>query len=486
MSTATAITLSAERRDICLNTKLIPSKYCSVLKRNGCLERMLISYKICGGEKKYSSFCVLEDRSLSQIYHYLDTLERVEEEYCSFHVFSDNGHLLETAKRIQREGSSSHANKYPSSKGPDVTSTLKRMARECDSFYEVLSSYDFSEEYHPLDTLQRIEEDGDSLRVFIEEGMRFIPCIFGNVSILRGFSQWWECCSSNFIQKNHPLDPLKFLNRDFKFLGIILNLHDFKDEPHVVKQAQTLFQHAANALAHIQESRNYYSIHELLSHLQFKFQETKSEIRRTRYSFPEISFQLLANKDGIAIANFVMEFVDAVVENLELKRGRIQPIDPSICKIYMGVLQALKALVYSLTVEGETNQALVHDFSSKIRNNLMELLSHYSNSIDSVNSQLETIPEELKCFQAIVEQQDGLQHFVTQTNGLVYEVEYIFDSCKKKDVPDWCLFPWILGVGEDIRVLMAEVAEHQETNVFDLMLHNTTNGPERRYFFTIC
>ncbi|MCD9643371.1 hypothetical protein HAX54_030820 [Datura stramonium] len=222
---------------------------------------------------------------------------------------------------------------------------------------------------------------------------------------------------------------------------------------------------------------------------------------------------LLHSMEELSISSNFIAVKETLQEMLNILRSNIinLPVHALVFDLQhiKSVIVDAGLLVYSLTVEGETNQALVHDFSSKIRSiqavtylvfrrsfllqsnlsgidglgftdlildNLMELLSHYSNSIDSVNSQLETIQKELKCFQAIVEQQDGLQHFVTQTNGLVYEVEYIFDSCKKKDVPDWCLFPWILNVGEDIRVLMAEVAELQETNVFDLMLHNTTNA----------
>lgn len=99
-------------------------------------------------------------------------------------------------------------------------------------------------------------------------------------------------------------------------------------------------------------------------------------------------------------------------------------------------------------------------------------LSMYSNSVDSVKSQLQTIQKELKCFQAVLEQQDGLQHFATKTTHLVYEVEHIVDACKKKDVPDWCLFIWILNIGEDIKMFMAEVAEIQEKNVSDFVSHN--------------
>lgn len=115
----------------------------------------------------------IADKDLSTMYHYLDTPQRVEEEYGSFRLFSDNTHLLETANRVQQECYSFrnfgnkylcfHDNKYPSLKGPDVISTLERIAAERDSFYKVL------EGYHTLDTLQRIGEHWGSFHVFTEE-----------------------------------------------------------------------------------------------------------------------------------------------------------------------------------------------------------------------------------------------------------------------------------------------------------------------------
>ncbi|KAF3681176.1 putative glycosyltransferase 3-like [Capsicum annuum] len=102
-----------------------------------------------------------------------------------------------------------------------------------------------------------------------------------------------------------------------------------------------------------------------------------------------------------------------------------------------------------------------------ILDNREKFLSMYSNSVDSAKSQLQTIQKELKCFQAVVEHKDGLQHFATRITSLVYEVEHMLDACNKKDIPDWCLFIWILNIGEDIRMLMAEVSEIAE-------IHNET------------
>ncbi|XP_059317270.1 uncharacterized protein LOC132067888 [Lycium ferocissimum] len=83
-------------------------------------------------ENEYSSLYVLADKDLSRIYRYLDTLQRIEEEYGSFRVFSDNSHLVETAERIHQEGiSSSHANDYPFLEGPpDVANTMEQQQQQ--------------------------------------------------------------------------------------------------------------------------------------------------------------------------------------------------------------------------------------------------------------------------------------------------------------------------------------------------------------------
>ncbi|MCD7456852.1 hypothetical protein HAX54_033335 [Datura stramonium] len=148
---------------------------------------------------------------------------------------------------------------------------------------------------------------------------------------------------------------------------------------------------------------------------------------------------------------------------------------------FAGKIQSMQAVIYLITrksfhLQSDLYRADGVGSTDFILDNLKDLVSLYSNSIDCVKSLLQTIQNELKCFQSVVAQQDGLQHLSAQLIGLAYEVEYIFDACKKKDVPDWCLFFWILNIGEDIRVLMAEVAEIQEKDVSDLALHDTEDA----------
>ncbi|KAM3340071.1 putative late blight resistance protein R1B-23 isoform X2 [Capsicum galapagoense] len=691
-------------------------------------------------EREYSSVCKVAEKDLSWLNHYLDELQRVEEKY----GFSDNNHLLQTANRIQQV-CCSFRNFV---EGPDVTSSLYAIEDKCKSFYTVLNRYNFIEEYHLLGTLKRIEEDLGSARVFSDQylsksshllqtllqtqkkcypfceflaelqskksdllqSLQHIEQVWGS---FRKYSDELQSKISNFLETTarfgeecgsflvfletylsaedsvqrleygwaFPVDQFMVLKRDFKFLGIILNLQNLKDEPNVLKQVRALIQRTERAIVHIGRANPIYEMHRI----RREFHETKSEIRRTRYSFPEMSFQLFTNMYGIVIPHFVMEFIDTVVENLsdllkyndpssllcigkammgqiekaleglkflrsflcfvsdrciepqrqytflnhilqvawhttmlawlylpfaqgyedyppdeinslfsELRRERIQPIDPSICKIYIGVLQALKLvqsqwypviqikyivdcevgfvdtllhslkelpvpsnftaikktlqemlnflktnlinlpvralvfhlqyinsvivdvglLVYSLNYEndkedetlGEANQVLVLDFPGRIQSMqamiylisrklflfqygideqgtadftvdiLMDLLCHYSNSISFIKSQLQKTQKEFMCFQVVVEQDDRCRQFATRVIDLERKLEYVTSSSIEESFPDWCLFLWILHIGADIRLLMAEVAEILEKNVLDLVLPNTKDA----------
>ncbi|MCD7456809.1 hypothetical protein HAX54_033292 [Datura stramonium] len=152
---------------------------------------------------------------------------------------------------------------------------------------------------------------------------------------------------------------------------------------------------------------------------------------------------------------------------------------------FPGKIRSMQAVIYLIARKKfllQFNLPAIDGVGSAdfILDNREKFLSMYSNSVDSVKSQLQTIQKELKCFQVVIEQQDGLQHFATKTASLVYEVERTFDACKKKDVPDWCLFIWILNIGEDIRMLMAEVAEIQEKNASDFVLYNEINPSQHK------
>ncbi|MCE3217092.1 hypothetical protein HAX54_010322, partial [Datura stramonium] len=127
-------------------------------------------------------------------------------------------------------------------------------------------------------------------------------------------------------------------------------------------------------------------------------------------------------------------------------------------------------LVYSLIVNkhekevtalGETNQALIPSMkeiiyfitrksyllrpnlpridglgsTGFILDNLQEFIGCHLDSASSIKSQLQTIQKEIKCFQKVVEQHDGIQHFATRVMSLAYKVESIIDACEE-GVPD--------------------------------------------------
>nr|XP_009777063.1 PREDICTED: putative late blight resistance protein homolog R1B-23 isoform X2 [Nicotiana sylvestris] len=645
--------------------QLIEQKYSSITYNPATLKQIA---------EECHSFCmVLGGYHFSEGSCSLDTLQRIEEDWGSFLEFSDKylsklSHLRETLKQTEYECSSFHIFLSEESDSldtlwqtiPRLKCNLWRTEEECDSLLIFSEKYLSSNESIPIETLQRIKDECDSLEVDL----------------------------SAFDEFKRLERKFKLLKRDFKLLDIILNLQIVIGEPDLIRKVQALFQGAADDLIQIYRREGIYQSYHAVSGLQKEFWQTKLEIRKAKYSFSEVSFLLLDDNDATVIPNFVLEFVDTVIENLsdllklydpssplhveglmdqvekvlkelkflfsfvifvtdrcvepevqhtffihvlevawhtavvtwlylpshadgcpaeeytlfsnllrsmeqiyrdsaadegyplfsDLLRSKIQPIEPSISKIYIDVLKAIKLqqsqwypviqikyvvdcevgfvetllhnleelpfilsgieikemlnflrahlltqalefhfqdidsvivdagiLVYSLNkkengdldfrVQIQNLQAMIYLITRKtfllqsnlsgidrvgsayfILDNMEKFLSLYTNSVVSVKSQLHTIQKEVKYFQAVVETQVGLQHFVTHTNGLVYEVEYVFDACKKKDVPDWCLFLWILNIGEDIRVLMAEVAEVQENTAFDLVLHNITDA----------
>ncbi|XP_019266467.1 PREDICTED: putative late blight resistance protein homolog R1A-3 isoform X2 [Nicotiana attenuata] len=577
--------------------QLIEQKYSSITYNPATLKRIA---------EECHSFCmVLDGYRFSEGSCSLDTLHRIEEDWGSFLEFSDEylsmlSHLRETLKWTEDECSS--FNIFLSEKPDtfDLCYALWQADRECGSLVIFSEKYLSSDESLPIETLQRIKDECDSLEVDLS-AFKYLERIF------------------------------KFLKRDIKLLDIILNLQIFTGEQDLIKKVQALFQGAAAdlfliySLQVIPESNQF---QHCVSGLENNFWQTKLEIR-AKYSFTGISFQLLANNDenprdqiekALKELKFLKSFVcfvsDRCIESQvqhtffthvlevawhttvvtwlylpskkyidsdadegyplfsDLLRSKIQPIEPSISKIYIDVLQAIKLvqsqwcpvvqikyvvdcevgfvetllhnleelpfilngieikemlnflrallvqvpefslqdidsviidaglLVYSLNnkekgdldfrVKIWSMQAMIYLITRKtflfqsslpgidvvgstdfILDNREKCLSLYL-SFDFVENQLRALQKELKCFQVVVEQQE---HLVTQINGWVYEVEHISDACRKKNVPDWCLLLWILDIGEDLRVLMAEIAELQDKNEFDLVLHNTTDVP---------
>ncbi|MCD7470383.1 hypothetical protein HAX54_010183 [Datura stramonium] len=135
-----------------------------------------------------------------------------------------------------------------------------------------------SQKYHPLHFLQRIEDEWGS---YMPETIK---------------------------------DRIQLLKTEFKFMDIILSTHSFTDEPNmlnVTQKVHALFQDSA-----FDVSKLYQNLDRLTSLLQNKVWVTKLEIRANYSFFPRISLQLSHKKNGIANSEFVMKFIDGVVQNL--------------------------------------------------------------------------------------------------------------------------------------------------------------------------
>ncbi|KAJ8547982.1 hypothetical protein K7X08_021218 [Anisodus acutangulus] len=267
--------------------------------------------------------------SFSENYCHLGILQ-IEKDWGSFLVFSNEyrlklSHLCETV-RSQR-----------------------------DSFKMLLDDDLFLEESDPIDTLQQrthnflktsllIREECDSFLVFVEKYL-----FLEEIEALQKIR--YECDSFNTLSKEYrsSLDGLKLLKRDFKFLDIILNSQIFIDDPNVRGEVHVLFQGAAADVVQMYPkpvtSRHPY-FHHCILNVQSKFRKTKFKIR-AKYSFPKLSFQLLANKDGNVVPNLVMEFIDTVTENLS---NLLKVNDPSSLLCVGGLMDQIKKALKELKV----------------------------------------------------------------------------------------------------------------------------------------
>nr|AAT39961.1 Putative late blight resistance protein, identical [Solanum demissum] len=101
-------------------------------------------------------------------------------------------------------------------------------------------------------------------------------------------------------------ERIRFLKRDFEFLHIFLTFADLSDMPDVTYKVQALFQDAAEDLKKVNRMHH---IDRITSRIQEKIRITKLEIRDVHL--------VLSNKDGIDTPEFVIEFIDTVIQNLD-------------------------------------------------------------------------------------------------------------------------------------------------------------------------
>lgn len=193
---------------------------------------------------------MFSEEYLSKLSHLRETLQRIEEEYSSFHMF-----LYKTL--FSRESDSLHI--------------LQHIEEGLDSFDMYLNELR-SKLSNFLETVRQVGEECGSLLLFSEKYM-----LSSKESDPLETMQWIkkEWGLSSFLSEKYlsSVDGLKFLKRDFKFLDIILNLQVSKDELDI-KKIQSLFRGAAASLIQISGQERPWSqhFHGYISDLQDKFQ----------------------------------------------------------------------------------------------------------------------------------------------------------------------------------------------------------------------
>ncbi|KAH0753908.1 hypothetical protein KY290_024178 [Solanum tuberosum] len=100
-------------------------------------------------------------------------------------------------------------------------------------------------------------------------------------------------------------ERIGFLNRDFEFQHIFRSFTDLSYMADFTYKVQTLFQDAAEDLKNV---NMIHHIDRVTSRIQEKIRITKLEIRDIHL--------VLSNKDGIDTPEFVIEFIDTVIQNL--------------------------------------------------------------------------------------------------------------------------------------------------------------------------
>ncbi|CAN4089582.1 unnamed protein product [Withania somnifera] len=114
-------------------------------------------------------------------------------------------------------------------------------------------------------------------------------------------------------------------------------------------------------------------------------------------------------------------------------------------------------------------------FVDFLLDNMNEFLSRSANSLPSIKNNLETLLKELVFLHPFLmdvaaeqnTKDDRLKHLAVLVIGKAYEIEYIVDCCMTKDVPTWCLKPWLLDLIEEIESVKEEVKEFKEDTLVD-------------------
>ncbi|MCD7449127.1 hypothetical protein HAX54_049489 [Datura stramonium] len=160
-------------------------------------------------------------------------------------------------------------------------------------------------------------------------------------------------------------------------------------------------------------------------------------------------------------------FIFSLYDNEDEAIGEVNALDfPSMIQRVSAVIS--QAIRFSLQSVLPKIDGL--GFIDFLLDNMKEfLISRYSDSIPSAKNQLEAVLKELESVQPFIKdvvagkclEHDRFKHLAALVIGKAYEIEYIVDFYMTKDVPGWCLTPWLSDIIEEIEFVTAEVKKIQ-------------------------
>ncbi|KAJ8574244.1 hypothetical protein K7X08_026049 [Anisodus acutangulus] len=165
----------------------------------------------------------------------------------------------------------------------------------------------------------------------------------------------------------------------------------------------------------------------------------------------------------INVALFIFSLYDKEGEAL----GEVNALDlPDMMQRLSAVIS--QAIRFSLqSILPRTDGLGFIDF---LLDNMKEFLCHSADSFPSAKNQLEAVLKELESLQPFMRdavagkclEHDRFEHLAALMIGKAYEIEYIVDCYLTKDVPGWCLTPWLSDIIEEIEFVKAEVKKIED------------------------
>ncbi|KAF3665558.1 Late blight resistance protein R1-A [Capsicum annuum] len=153
-----------------------------------------------------------------------------------------------------------------------------------------------------------------------------------------------------------------------------------------------------------------------------------------------------------------------------------------------GNIHQIKAIIYFIIRKPfQSNLPMIHGlgYVDILLNKLAEFQAHYADSLVRIQMHLQIIQNQLMSLQpfleAVAEKRHSMferQHYATLLIGKAYEVEYILDAaCISKEIPYWCLECWLIDIGKEISLIIAEIPMIQDT--MNTNIGNTSSQLDR-------